>query len=210
MRCLCGPVVRGQEAGDDGRTGECHGRGDDQADAERVGVAVRGRVMECGARAVGEALGDGDGGADGVGGCRCLVCRESVGRILDARRVQGADERADHRDAQGARDLACNVVHPRRDAGRLLGHGTRDEESVAGPMIQPIDSARPKNHSPRGQYAISGVQARLVANSAARPTRPVVTTRVVPSRATSLMLDPAPMTSPKASGTIAAPACSAL
>ena len=66
MSCLCGAVVRGQKPGDDGRPGGFHCRGAPQADAKRVGVAGRGGVMKCGARAVGEALGDGDGGADGV------------------------------------------------------------------------------------------------------------------------------------------------
>jgi hypothetical protein len=41
------------------------------------------------------------------------------------------------------------------------------------------------------------------------PSRPAVTIRVVPSRGTSFVLDPAPIIIPTAIGTIAAPTSSA-
>jgi hypothetical protein len=53
---------------------------------------------------------------------------------------------------------------------------------------------------------MSLVHSNAVDRIAVRPTSPAVITGVAPKRAPSFTLEPEPITSPKATGTIAAPA----
>src|SRR3954453_21120930 len=69
-------------------------------------------------------------------------------------------------------------------------------ESVAGPMIQPIENAPTQNQTPSGQYGISGVHMVEVSNVRPSPARPAATTRADPTRCESFALEPAPMTRP--------------
>src|SRR3954447_10626473 len=79
-------------------------------------------------------------------------------------------------------------------------------DSVDGPMTQPMLSAPKKNHRPSGQYGMSYFQVSADSRMLPSPNSPAMTILVVPKRFTSLMLEVGPITRPKASGTIAAPA----
>src|SRR5690349_13353467 len=72
-----------------------------------------------------------------------------------------------------------------------------------------MNTASRKIAMPSGQYGMSKLHTSDDVSTTDNPTRPAVITRVVPSFATSLTLEPEPITSPKASGTIAQPASSA-
>ena len=84
-------------------------------------------------------------------------------------------------------------------------------ESVAGAIAEPIDSASPKvtSASSRGGH-VRASTAGCVLSTTATPTGPPAITLVRPNGPTSLFDAPEPITRPSASGSIAAPASSAL
>ena len=193
VSCLCGAVVRGQKPGDDGRPGECHCRGDGQADAQRrrCSRSWRRDEVRCPRRR---------GGARRWRRRRRRslrlpqpVCRECVGRTSTRWRTGSRPASRSPRRRERLRPGVRRRPR-RRDAGLLLWHGA-DDGVGSGAQIEPIESARPKNTA-REASRPSRAPRRDWCNSAARPTRPSVTTRVVRSRATSLMLDPAPIPAP--------------
>ena len=92
----------------------------DEPERERMRVGRGGSVDQGRAVRVREAPGDADRSADRLlCGLSRIGC-EGRGVVLDPGRVERRGQRADHGDAEGARDLAGDVVHRRGDA-RLLG-----------------------------------------------------------------------------------------
>src|SRR5918992_1564621 len=97
------------------------------------------------------------------------------------------------------------------DATPDLAAGTAPTTaSVAGAMIQPIETARPKNQAIKVSAPVCGSQNVVSARRIARPVRPAATTFAVPSRLTALLDEPAPIINPSAIGLITAPASIAL
>ena len=82
----------------------------------------------------------------------------------------------------------------------LAGATAPTTASVAGAMIQPIDRARPKNQATSASALVAGSKNVVSASRIARPLSPAATTRVIPSRRTALLDEPAPIINPSASG----------
>src|SRR5918996_6423881 len=72
--------------------------------------------------------------------------------------------------------------------------------SVAGAIVQPIDSASRKNQPSSTIALVDGSHSTVLARSTPTPVSPAATTGAVPSRSTARLDDPAPITSPSASG----------
>jgi len=83
-------------------------------------------------------------------------------------------------------------------------------DAVAGAIAKPIERASPNVTRQSSGAAMSGVHARLVLRTAATPNRPPAMTRVRPMRPARWFDAPEPITRPRASGSIAVPASSAL
>jgi hypothetical protein len=82
--------------------------------------------------------------------------------------------------------------------------------SVAGAITQPIARVKPKNQVVSTNALVLGSQSVVTPSKSATPNRPAATTREVPSRATALLDEPAPIISPSAIGVMIAPASIAL